>query len=67
VPDGDVRVLYVFVVLLHHRRRVVHFNVTDSLRGLDGAEVVEASRTTRRPGFSSLNRDRIFADSFDDG
>jgi len=31
VPTATFRVLYVFVVLLHHRRKVVHFNVTDSL------------------------------------
>jgi putative transposase len=30
VPTATFRVLYVFVVLLHHRRRVVHLNVTDS-------------------------------------
>ena len=30
VPTATFRILYVFVVLLHHRRRVVHFNVTDS-------------------------------------
>src|SRR3981081_1577099 len=30
VPTATFRVLYVFVVLLHHRRRVVHFHVTDS-------------------------------------
>ena len=30
VPTATFRVLYVFVVLLHHRRQVVHFNVTDS-------------------------------------
>src|SRR5260370_40930684 len=29
VPTATFRVLYVFVVLLHHRRQVVHFNVTD--------------------------------------
>src|SRR5256712_1676860 len=29
VPTATFRVLYVFVVLLHHRRRVVHFNVTE--------------------------------------
>jgi len=29
VPTATFRVLYVFGVLLHHRRRVVHFNVTD--------------------------------------
>ena len=30
VPTATFRVLYVFVVMAHHRRRVVHFNVTDS-------------------------------------
>ena len=30
MPTATFRVLYVFVVLLHHRRKVVHFKVTDS-------------------------------------
>src|SRR6267143_1751727 len=30
LPTATFRVLYVFVVLLHQRRRIVHFNVTDS-------------------------------------
>src|SRR5260370_15861109 len=30
VPTATFRVLYVFVVLLHRRRQVAHFNVTDS-------------------------------------
>ena len=30
VPTATFRILYVFVVLLHHRRQVVHFNVTES-------------------------------------
>ena len=29
VPTARLRVLFVFVVLAHHRRRVVHFNVTE--------------------------------------
>ena len=29
VPTVTFRVLYVFLVLRHERRRVVHFNVTD--------------------------------------
>lgn len=29
VPTVNFRVLFVFVVLAHHRRRVVHFNVTE--------------------------------------
>jgi len=29
VPTATFRVLFVMVVLAHHRRRVVHFNVTE--------------------------------------
>jgi putative transposase len=29
VPTARLRVLFVLVVLVHHRRRVVHFNVTE--------------------------------------
>ena len=30
VPTACLRVLFVLVVLAHHRRRVVHFNVTEN-------------------------------------
>src|SRR6266487_5191974 len=29
VPTVTGRILFVFVVLLHHRRRIIHFNVTE--------------------------------------
>jgi putative transposase len=29
VPTLTGRILFVFVVLLHHRRRIVHFNITE--------------------------------------
>ena len=32
VPTATFRILYVFLVLEHERRRVVHFNVTDGRR-----------------------------------
>jgi hypothetical protein len=32
VATATFRILYVFLVLAHNRRRVVHFNVTDSVR-----------------------------------
>jgi hypothetical protein len=38
VPTAKPRVLFVFIVLSHERRSVVHFNVTEtSHSGLDGA------------------------------
>ena len=43
VPTVSFRVLFVFVVLAHHRRRVVHFNVTEHLTaGWAGQQMVEA-------------------------
>src|SRR5713101_1953293 len=43
VPTATFRVLYVFGVLLHHRRRVVHFNVTDSpTAACTAQQIVEA-------------------------
>jgi hypothetical protein len=43
VPTISFRVLFIFVVLAHHRRRVVHFNVTEHLTaGWAGQQMVEA-------------------------
>ena len=50
VPTVLFKVLFVFVVLAHDRRRVVHVNVTDSPTAQwTGQQLVEASRGTRRP------------------
>ena len=35
VPTITLKVLYVFVVLAHRRREVVHFNVTEHPSGMD--------------------------------
>jgi len=49
VPTATFRVLYVFVVQLHHRRRVVHFNVTDSpTAAWTAQQIVEAFPDDRR-------------------
>ncbi|HEX9507149.1 MAG TPA: hypothetical protein VF947_02015 [Myxococcales bacterium] len=44
VPTATFRVLYVFGVLFHHRRRVVHFNVTDSPTAAWTAQPIVVSR-----------------------
>src|SRR3989454_94732 len=68
VPTATFRVLYVFVVLLHHRRRVVHFNVTDSpTAAWTAQQVVEAFPHDSAPGFSSAIATASSADSFDNG
>src|SRR2546422_3872619 len=54
VPTAHLRVLFVLVVLAHHRRRVVHFNVTEHpTAAWTAQQIVEASRTTPRRPISS--------------
>jgi hypothetical protein len=49
VPTARLRVLFVFVVLAHHRRRVVHFNVTEHPTAVwTTQQIVDAF--PRRPG-----------------
>ena len=51
VPTAWFRVLFVFVVLSHDRRRVVHFNVTEHPTAEWTAQQIrEAFRGTKRPG-----------------
>src|SRR2546427_13305139 len=65
VPTATFRVLYVFVVLLHHRRRVVHFNVTDSpTAAWTAQQVVEAFPHDSAPRFLIHDRDGIFGGQF---
>jgi hypothetical protein len=43
VPTATFRVLFVMVVLAHHRRRVLHFNVTEHPTALrTGQQMIEA-------------------------
>ena len=43
VPTVRFRVLFVLVVLAHHRRQVLHFNVTDNpTAGWTAQQIVEA-------------------------
>ena len=65
VPTATFRILYVFVVLLHHRRRVVHFNVTDSPAAAWRAQQnVEAFPDDSAPGYLLRDRDSIYGGEF---
>ncbi len=65
VPTATFRVLYVFVVLLHHRRQVVHFNVTDSpTSAWTAQQIVEAFPDDSAPGYLLRDRDGIYGDEF---
>src|SRR5216684_2418531 len=65
VPTATFRVLYVFVVLLHHRRRVVHFNLTDSpTAAWTAQQIVEAFPDDSAPRYLLHDRDSIYGGEF---
>ena len=67
VPTVMFRVLYVFVVLRHERRRVVHFNVTTNPTAQWTAQqVVEAFPFEEVPRLLLRDRDGIYGQDFRD-
>ena len=62
VPTATFRVLYVFLIMAHDRRRILHFNVTTSPSAHWAArQVLEAFPYDTRPRFLLHDRDKIFA------
>ncbi len=65
VPTATFRVLCVLLVLSHERRRVVHFNVTDSPTAQWTArQLVQAFPWDTAPRFLLRDRDAIYAEEF---
>ena len=65
VPTVDFRVLFVLVVLAHHRRRVIHFNVTEHPTAQWTAQqIVEAFPWDEAPRYLLRDRDNIYGDYF---
>jgi putative transposase len=65
VPTIRFQVLYVFLVLAHERRRVVHFNVTAHPTGDWVAQQLrEAFPFGQAPQYLLRDRDRIFGSNF---
>jgi len=65
VPTVTFRVLFVLVVLAHHRRRVVHFNVTEHpTAGWTGQQMVEAFPEDTAPRYLLRDRDKIYGCEF---
>jgi putative transposase len=61
VPTVTFKVLFVFVILAHHRRRVVHFNVTDAPTAQWTAqEIVEAFPWDTAPRYLLRDRDGLY-------
>ena len=65
VPTVSFRVLYVFVVLAHHRRRLLHFNVTaNPTSEWTAQQIVEAFPWDRVPRYLLRDRDSIYREPF---
>ncbi len=65
VPTIRFQVLYVFLVLAHERRRVVHFNVTaHPTAEWTAQQLREAFPFDQVPRYLLRDRDKIFGDTF---
>ena len=65
VPTARLRVLFVFVVLAHHRRRVVHFNVTEHpTAAWTAQQLVDAFPDDSAPSYLLRDRDQIYGQQF---
>jgi len=65
VPTATFRVLYVFLVMSHDRRRILHFNVTTSPSARWTAQqVCEAFSYDTAPRYLLRDRDSIFGTDF---
>ena len=67
VPTVTFQVLYVFLVLRHDRRRIIHFNVTTNPTAPWAAQqIVEAFPFEETPRFLLRDRDGIYGQAFCD-
>ena len=65
VPTATFRVLFVFLVLSNERRKVIHFNVTESPTAVwTGQQIVEAFPWDTAPRYLLRDRDSIFGGEF---
>jgi transposase InsO family protein len=65
VPTATFRVLYVFLVFEHERRRIVHFNVTEGPSARwTGQQLVNAFPYDSAPKYLMRDRDKIYGADF---
>jgi putative transposase len=65
VPTARLRVLFVLVVLVHHRRRVLHFNVTEHpTADWTAQQIVDAFPEETAPSYLLRDRDTVYGHSF---
>src|SRR5437773_7906964 len=61
VPSARLRVLFVFIVLSHERRRVIHFNITEHPTAAWAAQqMIEAFPEDQTPRYLVRDRDGIW-------
>jgi transposase InsO family protein len=65
VPTATFRILFVFIMLRHDRRTVVHFNVTEHpTAAWTAQQMIEAFPGDTVPRFMIRNRDSIYGETF---
>ena len=65
VPTATFRVLYVFLVLSHERRSVLHFAITEHPTAeWTAQQIVEAFPYDKAPKYLLRDRDRIYGNAF---
>jgi transposase InsO family protein len=65
VPTARLRVLFVLLVLAHHRRRVVHFNVTEHpTAAWTTQQIVDAFPDDSAPSYLLRDRDSVYGHVF---
>ena len=65
VPTVSFRILFVFVVLAHHRRRVIHFNLTaHPTSEWTAQQIAEAFPWDTAPRYLLHDRDSVYGDIF---
>jgi transposase InsO family protein len=65
VPTVRFKILFVLVVLAHHRRKVVHFNVTEHPTAQwTGQQIIEAFPWDTAPRYLLRDRDGIYGTQF---
>ncbi len=65
VPTATFRVLFVFIILAHERRRIVHFNVTEHPTAeWTAQQIVEAFPWDTAPHYLLRDRDSIYSTAF---
>lgn len=65
VPTTRLRVLFVLVVLAHHRRRVVHFNITEHpTAAWTTQQIVDAFPYDSAPSYLLRDRDQVYGQQF---